>query len=161
MTIVIYPGSNRHDLREMPIVGTILLVELEKLRPHEEVIEEHVKELIYDIIKAGVLIKPILVDYRTNIILDGHHRVEALKRLGAKYAPALSVDYQSECIRVTSWRKNVTVDKRLVIKAGTSGKLLPPKTSRHIVCIEIPEVNVPLDALRGTSSRKILEYYSE
>ncbi len=149
MIMVIYLRPLELIKGEMPIVVPILLVEIDRLRPHEEFVEEHVKELMEDIVKVNVLIKPILVDSRTYIILDGHHRVEALKRLGSKYVPAVLVDYRSECIRVTSWRENVRVDKELVLRAGLSGKLLPPKTSRHMPCIEIPEVNVPLSILKG------------
>ncbi len=123
------------------------LVPLESLRIHEQVIEEHVKELMEDIASRGVLIRPILVDAKTMIILDGHHRVEALRRLGKKLVPAILVDYDSDCVTVSSWRDDWVVTKDLVRKAGLSGKPLPPKTSRHRVCFEIPDVNVPISKL--------------
>ena len=123
------------------------LVPLESLRIHEQVIEEHVKELMEDIVSRGVLIKPILVDAKTLIILDGHHRVEALRRLGKRLIPAILVDYDSDCVTVSSWRDNWVVTKDLVRKAGLSGKPLPPKTSRHRVCFEIPDVNIPISEL--------------
>ena len=128
---------------------TIRLVPIELLRPHERIMERHVKELMNEIVRDGRLIYPVLVDKETMIILDGHHRVEALKRLGARYIPAILVDYRSDEVRVSSWRADWKVRKKDVIEAGLKGELLPPKTSRHITRFKIPEVNVPLHVLFG------------
>ena len=130
--------------------AVIALVPIDSLRPHEQVIEEHVVELLEDIRSRGVLIRPILVDAKTLIVLDGHHRVEALRRLGARWVPAVLVDYDDDsCVRVGSWRPGWRVSKGLVRAAGLSGKLLPPRTSRHIVSFRIPEVNVSLALLQS------------
>lgn len=123
------------------------VVPIDALKSHEQIVEDHVKELMDDIKKRGILIKPILVDAKTMIILDGHHRVEALRRLGRKLIPAVLVDYDDECVTVSSWRPEWKVSKDLVRRAGLSGRLLPPKTSRHRVCFEIPEVNYPIEKL--------------
>lgn len=88
------------------------------------------------------------MDYKTLVILDGHHRVEALRILGLKRIPALLVDYDSDCVKVTSWRDGVIVTKSMVREYGLKGILMEPKTSRHMVCFEIPEVNIPLEVLR-------------
>jgi hypothetical protein len=135
---------SKHD-RECNV--RIELIPIELLRPHEQIIDEHVEELLEDIRRRGVLIKPILVDEKTLTILDGHHRVEALRRLGAKYVPAVLVDYDDECISVGTWRPGWKVTKSLVRSTALSGKLLPPKTSRHITRFEIPELNIPLRVL--------------
>ncbi len=125
----------------------IAVVPIDSLKSHEQIVEDHVKELMNDIRKRGILIKPILVDAKTMIVLDGHHRVEALRRLGRKLIPAVLVDYDDECVTVSSWRPDWKVSKELVRRAGLSGQLLPPKTSRHRVCFEIPEVNYPIEKL--------------
>ncbi len=125
----------------------LTLVPLSILTPHEQTVEEHVRELQEDIAKSRRVIKPIIVDIKTFIILDGHHRVEALKRLGKRYVPAILIDYDDECIHVSSWRSNWRVTKDLVRVAGLSGKLLPPKTSRHRLCFEVPEINISIDLL--------------
>ncbi len=123
------------------------VVPINSLKSHEQIIEDHVRELMDDIKKRGILIKPILVDAKTMIILDGHHRVEALRRLGRQFIPAVLVDYDDECVTVSSWRPYWKVSKDLVRRAGLSGCLLPPKTSRHKVCFEIPEVIYPIERL--------------
>ncbi|ABM81404.1 ParB N-terminal domain-containing protein [Hyperthermus butylicus] len=120
------------------------LVEISRLKPHEKVVESHVERLIDEIRSSGVLMRPILVERKHYIILDGHHRVEALKRLGAKLVPAILLDYGSPCVTVTSWRPCITVTKDDVIRAALTRKLFPPKTSRHRVCFEIPRLNIPL-----------------
>jgi len=126
------------------------LVPLDSLRAHEQVVEEHVEELLEDIRCRGILIRPILVDKNTMVILDGHHRVEALRKLGARYIPAILVDYRDDSIvTVGSWRPGVRVTKDMVVKAGLSGELLPPKTSRHRVSFLIDDVNAPLELLLG------------
>lgn len=127
----------------------IKLVPIRVLRSHERVIEEHVEELVRQLIRDGMLFYPVLVDEETMIVLDGHHRVEALKRLGAQYIPALLIDYSSDVVRVDSWRDEWRVCKEDVIRAGIKGELLPPKTSRHIVCFDIPRVDTPLHVLLG------------
>ncbi len=112
------------------------------------VVEEKVYELSYVISVDGVLKYPILVDSKTMVILDGHHRVEALKLLGCSLVPAILVDYDDSCVSVSSWRPGVVVTKEMVRASGLLGLLMPPKTSRHRVCFEIPRVDVPLESLR-------------
>ncbi len=125
----------------------LAIVPIDKLKPHEKIDERHLECLMDIIVRDGVLIKPLLVDAKTMIILDGHHRYEILKRLGKKYVPVLLVDYDSDIVDVSSWRRDWRVSKELVRKAGLSGKLLPPKTSKHILKIKLPNVNMPLEKL--------------
>lgn len=125
------------------------LLPLSILRGHEAVNYEHLYRLLREIVQDGVLKKPILVDVNTLIILDGHHRHAALQILGAEYIPAFLVDYNSERVRVGSWREDWRVTKELVLKAGITGDKLPYKTSRHfLVGLEVPEVNIPLSKLK-------------
>ncbi len=125
----------------------VALVPLSTLRPHEEVDEQHLQKLMKQIVSEGVLRYPIVVDVKTMTILNGHHRVEILKRLGKKYIPALLVDYDSDCIQVTSWRPEWNVTKEFIRKVALAGMRLPPRTSRHILCFEIPRVDIPLNQL--------------
>jgi len=108
-----------------------------------------VLEVLEWILRDGFIRYPILADSKTMVILDGHHRVEAARMLGLKLIPALLVDYDDECVSVSSWRDGVHVSKDMVRLYGLKGLLMPPKTSRHKVCFEIPEVRVPLEVLRG------------
>ena len=60
----------------------IAVISLDKLRLHERIDECHLEYLADIIIRDGMIIKPLFVDAKTMIILDGHHIYEILKRLG-------------------------------------------------------------------------------
>jgi ParB-like chromosome segregation protein Spo0J len=119
------------------------------LRPHEDVVEGRVRGLADQILLDGFIRYPILVDSRTLVVLDGHHRLAVAKLLGLRFIPAILVDYDGDCVSVSSWKDGVTVTKDMVREHGLKGNLMPPKTSRHRVCFEVPEVRVPLEVLRG------------
>ena len=123
----------------------VRLVNINELIEHEEVNEEHVRSLMIAILATGVLHYPLLVESKYKIILDGHHRYHALKRLGAKRIPVFLVDYSSPNVIVLSWRPNIKVTKDLVIRAALMRKKLPPKTSRHVLKgLSVPRVDIPL-----------------
>lgn len=138
-----YVSVDDPDLREL-----MRLLAIGSLKHHEEIRPEHVKELFAEITNDGMVKQPIIVDQKTMIVLDGHHRTTALKNMGITKIPAFLVDYQSEEIMVAAWRRGERVTKEMVIEAALSGKLLPPKTSRHILSKQTMEVNVPLSKLK-------------
>jgi len=123
------------------------LLPLRLLKSHEQVVEPHVEELMSEIERDGVLRDPIYVDVVSKVILDGHHRTEALKRLGCRRIPAVLVRYFSPEIRVESWRPGVKVTKREVIYRGLNGIKFPPKTSRHVFPYRVTGLDVSLDRL--------------
>lgn len=126
----------------------ITIIQNSLLKQHEMIIESHLEELFIQIKKDGYISDPIIVDKNTMIILDGHHRYNAIKRLGLSASPVCLVDYKSDKIKVKSWRKgenNVTKD--LVINAGLSGNLLKPKTSRHLINKKPKGIKTPLSKL--------------
>lgn len=107
------------------------LLELSLLKEHESIDQKRLDEIIADICKNGY-VKPIVVDSASMVILDGHHRYNALKRLNARYVPAILVDYNDDDILLSYWReeyKNIT--KKDVLLAGNSQNKLPHKTSKH------------------------------
>lgn len=122
------------------------LIDIDRLKSHEETRSELLDSLVKEIRKDGYLRKPVLVEKRYCVILDGHHRFEALKRLGCKKIPCYLVDYFDDAIFLTTWpgAKHTNVKKDDVLAMGRSGRLYPPKTTRHIVNIELNEVHVTL-----------------
>ncbi|MEM3397462.1 MAG: transcriptional regulator [Nitrososphaerota archaeon] len=119
------------------------------IKPHEEVCRDYVLKLYHEVVRDKMLVKPLLVEDRYYILLDGHHRHAVLKMLGARLAPVFLVDYDSPLIEVYSWRSDWNVTKEMVVNAGLSrSKKLPYKTSKHVVRdIVVPEVNIPLRRL--------------
>ncbi len=143
----------------MPIVSEklygIVLVPVSDLRPHEFYIEDRVRRLMDEILKDGYIKRPVIVDAKTMTILDGHHRVEVARRLGLGRIPAMLVDYDSECVAVDSWKRNIRVTKEVVRRAAETGRLLPPRTSRHRLCFEPPEAGVSLEVLAAAETRHL------
>jgi len=119
------------------------------LRPHEDHDRAHAESLVQAISSRGVWTTPIIVDRHTGIILDGHHRFVAAKKLGLELIPAIVVDYPDPEISVSSWRPDVEIKHSDVLRAGRSGRLLPRKTSRHAFSETLPSCCVSLTKLSG------------
>lgn len=130
---------------------------IDDLKEHEEIRPDYLEELKNEILSDGILKMPIAVDRSTYIILDGHHRLHALRRIGCKKIPAILVDYHSEEIEVIPWRKGETITKEMIVQTAMTGKRMAPKTSKHMIRvggelkhISILEtvINVPLEELK-------------
>jgi len=135
----------------------ICLIDLGELKEHEEIRPDYLEELKNEILCDGILKMPIAVDKETYIILDGHHRLHALKRIGCKRIPVILFDYQSSEIEVIPHREGETVTKEMVIRTALEGKRMAPKTSKHMIKVEgelkhisILEtvINIPLEELK-------------
>ncbi|MFQ6129991.1 MAG: ParB N-terminal domain-containing protein [Candidatus Hadarchaeaceae archaeon] len=83
------------------------LEDLGKVRIHEEIIPELLDKLVDEIKSSGKLKDPVIVDSNKLVVLDGMHRVAALKKLGCRYLPACLVDYQNLNVRVGCWYRTV------------------------------------------------------
>ncbi|MGQ9788298.1 MAG: ParB N-terminal domain-containing protein [Candidatus Hadarchaeaceae archaeon] len=64
-------------------------------------------QLILDIKQNAEVRNPVVADLNTSVVLDGMHRVAALKKLGCRYLPACLVDYRSPMIKVGCWYRVV------------------------------------------------------
>lgn len=109
------------------------LVEAVALLPHEQVEPDRLARLVEAIRRDGCLYEPVLVDRGSLVILDGHHRVQALRALGCRLVPVYLVDYRSPAVRVGAWRAGLPVDKEAVVARGLAGTPYPPRTSRHVL----------------------------
>lgn len=65
----------------------IQLVPNHLLKQHEQIRKRHVQMLLKQIQHDGYLNSPLIVDKKSMIILDGHHRFNALKSLGMASSP--------------------------------------------------------------------------
>jgi hypothetical protein len=143
-----FPAKLPHD-GSIPMRPKFAIVEIDKLRQHEAIQDELLEDFINMLRDDGVFKVPILVDEKDYVVLDGHHRVEALKRMGYTKIPVYLVDYWDEAIEVTTWPEaeieNVT--KEMILEMGRSEDVFPPKTSRHNVKVRLKERRVPLEEL--------------
>lgn len=113
----------------------IALVETSRLLLHEETIPEMLEALAQEIEEDGVLKAPVIVDGETMVVLDGMHRVEALRVLGCRFAPICLVDYQNPEIRVESWCRTISKPfnaKEAAKIAGELGLKLSPRQLGNI-----------------------------
>ena len=125
----------------------IKILEIDKLHIHERTDSRNLDRIYAEVCSLQKVV-PILVDEKTMVVLDGHHRLKTLKMLGVNAIPAVLVDYFDEKITVEPRRKNIPVSKELVLDAGMSGKPFPPKTSRHVTNTPIL-AGFPLSRLYG------------
>ena len=140
------------------VTARFALVPIRDLKTHEEAEPDRVRRVMKQMRSTGVVKKAIIVDSASMVVLDGVHRLGALKMLGAVRAPAWLIDYSDEGVVVLSRDRKSQVPKELVIQAAVFGPKLPPKTTRHMVkgkdgaLVHISriegEVSVPLSTLR-------------
>ena len=129
------------------------LVSMEFLRPHEETIPKKVDELEKMTHRWRAYVLPLVVDKKTGVILDGHHRHQVALRLDLKCLPCVQVDYiEDDTIELDVWPNcgRDYVSKEEVIKAGLNGELFAPKTSRHRLDDHLPPISVPLTRLKNS-----------
>lgn len=73
-----------------------------RLIPHEDILVEKMLNISLELGKSK-LIKPVIVDSNTHVILDGHHRHAAALRLSFNKIPVFYVDYESPRIYIDIW----------------------------------------------------------
>jgi len=88
------------------------MVEVDELKPHEEVIASIVRKLANDVKSEEKLRDPLIVDREYDVILDGMHRFNSLKELKCRFVPCCLVDYDSPLIKVGSWFRLFNVEEQ-------------------------------------------------
>ena len=92
-------------------------VNIDQLVPHEMVIRSALDDFKTQVEKMGYLMRPILVDVNSNLILDGHHRQKGLSELGYIQAPVIMIDYMDESeITLDTWYPLVNFDLDRLVK---------------------------------------------
>ncbi len=122
------------------------VMDINLLKAHEEVDKNHVQEIKEALLKDGVQIEPILVENKYNIILDGHHRVEALKDLGYSKVVVYFVDYEN--VNLESWNPNTKIEKEDVITKALRQEKFPPRTTKHTLSEKVKNASVKLIQLK-------------
>jgi hypothetical protein len=89
----------------------ISIVNIDELKPHEEVVDPIVESLANEILNEARLRDPLVVDQEDFIILDGMHRFNSLKLLKCRFAPCCLVDYDIPQIKVGSWLRLFVVEE--------------------------------------------------
>jgi hypothetical protein len=74
---------------------------------HEETIPERVGELKREFLRDEVVKDPVVIDSGSCVVLDGMHRVAALRELERTCVPVCAVNYLSPTIKVGAWYRSI------------------------------------------------------
>ena len=112
---------------------------------HEQIDEKRLDMLVERLQRTKILHKPVVVDRKTRVILDGHHRVRAFIQLGIEKIPCLLVNYLDKDIEVTFRRMELKqiVMKEIILKKAMDGIVFPQKTTKHRLPYR-PVIHVPI-----------------
>ena len=98
------------EISSSNLVFRLSLIEIETLKPHEEVMQPLVNSLADAIRTQGIVRDPVIVDQDELIVLDGMHRLASLKQLKCRFAPCCLVDYKNPLIKVGAWFRLLTFE---------------------------------------------------
>ena len=101
-----YPNGFRINNSRVPI--TLSLRPIQSLRPHEEIVSHELGLIIHDLERENLLRHPLIADQSTGVILDGTHRLAALKALDCRLVPCALVEYNDPRILVERWYRIIT-----------------------------------------------------
>lgn len=126
----------------------IKILQISLLKSHEAIDFEKLNTFIGKLKKDGCIRNPVIVDNKHFIIIDGHYRTAALKKLGAKKIPTVLVDYKNDNIKVYLRRKLfMQIVKDAVVDHALNNNVFPEKTTRHFIKKRIRNINMKLDKL--------------
>ena len=143
-------NNSGEDTGERNTQFNLEIEEMSKIKPLEKVLPNHLANIESMILEDGLMFKPLIVDKKYNIVLDGSHRYAFLLKFGYKKAPVIKVDYDDETIFVGKdlkhrylIDKNLKLSKSKVIEAALNEKLLDARTTRHF--FPFRKVNFPVE----------------
>ena len=125
-------------------------VPVEQIRPNECHYPDHAVTLADTILREQLWRIPIALERTSLAVMDGHHRLEAARRLGLKYIPCLLLDYDS--VEVDATRQGYLVNSHEIVRRARTGELYPPKTTHHRFPSPFPICNISVLLLQGQSA---------
>ncbi|MFA5050380.1 MAG: hypothetical protein WC501_05215 [Candidatus Micrarchaeia archaeon] len=79
------------------------ILPVKDLIPHEERIAPNVLRLQEAMLNIGQLVDPIIIDKKTNVVLDGNHRLKVLEIIRVPNSICQMVDYSDKRIELKGW----------------------------------------------------------
>jgi L-serine kinase (ADP) len=101
-------GSNGFSIVNARVPILIVLKRIQDLKPHEQIVESDLRGIVAALKKDPVLRHPIIADSNSGAVLDGTHRLEALKRLGSFTIPTALIDYQNPLVVIDRWFRTIS-----------------------------------------------------
>jgi hypothetical protein len=125
---------------------SVKMIDPKRLRHIEGWSKRRVAWLKKKVLTEKVWTKPLAIDKKHMLVMDGQHRMEVALALGLKRVPCELFSYDE--VEVWSLRKTEEVSAELVIERSLSGDIYPYKTAKHRFPRELPELAIPLTKLR-------------
>jgi len=88
------------------------LIDIDLLHPHEKIDPIRLQEIKKQLIKNGTQREPIIIDEDHLIVLDGHHRIRALKDLGYSKVVAFKINYNDNNLILKTWYPAIRGSKK-------------------------------------------------
>jgi hypothetical protein len=149
-------SHNSISVRKSNLDLDVALVPTGSLKPLEKVMPSHLINIEKMILADQVMKKPIIVDDKYSIVLDGSHRYAFLVKYGYKYAPVVKVDYSDEAIFVGNHLKHrflkddrLLISKSEVVSRGVNEQLFDARTTRHFFPFRKRDYPTPLNVLEA------------
>ena len=114
------------------IITDVTYESVNLLYPHEKIINKKKNFLKEKFVNNYGLffISSIIICNESGLIIDGHHRYNALKELGHNKIPVTKVNYKSKKIKTS---KNNDICKNLIIEKAVLKDLFNPKSTSQAV----------------------------
>ena len=143
------------------------IILISKILPLEKVFKKHLDNVSKMILKTNTMNRPLIIDKKYKIVLDGSHRYAFLYNQGYKLAPVIEVDYDNESIFVGNhlhhrflYDEDKKITKKEVIHRALKNKLYNPRTTRHFFPFRKVDLPTKLNELKKEKEKSIkkLEY---
>tara|TARA_B110000503_G_C7025252_1_gene361521 strand:- start:78 stop:470 length:393 start_codon:yes stop_codon:yes gene_type:complete len=97
------------------------------------------------ILEEGIWNKPLSLDSKHCLVLDGQHRMEVALALGLRVVPVVKYDYS--LVEIWSLREKYSFDWSDVETRALKGSIYPYKTVKHRFPGNVPLCHYPLEEL--------------
>ncbi len=85
------------------LLTTLDIRPTKELLSHEQTISKNLKRLKEGMLNIGHLVDPLIVDDKSNVVLDGNHRLKVLEIIECPNSACQVVDYARSDITVGTW----------------------------------------------------------
>jgi len=114
------------------------LINIEDLKPAELMDIKDILPTYTQALSSGKINRPIIIDDKTNVIIDGYEIYYTLHLLSAKKAPVIRV-------KATDVKLKPPTTIKSILEAGLKGPKMPPKSIK--TQIKVSEIEVSLSGL--------------
>lgn len=126
----------------------VVMKKVSTLLPTEEINRDRALTLSNKISADGIWTRPMFIEGDTFAVMDGHHRLFAASQLALEVVPCLLLSYDDPRLSVSYWHKAGAFPVEKILHAARNRKLLPYKTTRHVLNAEFYPADQKLSTLR-------------